>query len=106
EVSYVRLTADATAQPLFQLTIRPSQAVMLTKVFRPGAHDKCFDITVRVLEVSTNAPARGAITASDASVLAHGLDKLRYPLRIHVVFNRDQNRPRFGIRIHDRTRPP
>jgi hypothetical protein len=46
EASYIGFTDRATAQPLFKKAIRPSQAIMLTKVFRPGTHDKCFEITV------------------------------------------------------------
>ena len=79
---------------------------MLTKVFRPGTHDKCFEITVGDLEVSTNSPTRRAVAAPDASVLTHGLDKLRYPLGLHVVFNRNQHRARIGIRIDDTRQAP
>src|SRR6266851_6341338 len=106
EVSYVGFTDRATAQPLFKKAIRPSQAIMLTKVFRPGTHDKCFEITVGDLEVSTNSPSRCAVAAPDASVFTHGLDKLRYPLGLHVVFNRDQNRARIGIRIDNMRQAP
>ena len=77
KVSHLRLIERAAAQPLFKLTIRPSKAVMLTKVFRPGPHDKCLEIVVWNLEVSTNSPSRRAIAAPDVSVLVHGLDELR-----------------------------
>jgi hypothetical protein len=49
---------------------------MLTKMFRPGTQDKCFDIAVRGLEVSTNTPSRRAVTTRDASVSAHGFDEV------------------------------
>ena len=76
QVSHVRFTEEATAQPLFKLTIRPRKAIVLTKMFRPGTHDKCFDITVVGLEVSANSPSRGAVAAPDACVLAHDFDEL------------------------------
>ena len=76
EVVYLGLTDGALAQPLFKLAIRPGYAVMLTKVFRPGTHDECLDIPVGDLQVSANPPSRRAVAAPDASVFAHGLDKL------------------------------
>src|SRR5712692_6922852 len=75
QVSHDGLIERAAAQPLFKLAIRPGEAVMLAKVFCPRVYDKCFEISVWVLEVSTNSPSRRAIAASDASVLVHGLDK-------------------------------
>src|ERR1700722_17887676 len=83
------LTDGARAQPLFNVAIRPGYPVMLTKVFRPGTHDKCLEITVGDLQISTNFPLRCAVAAPDASVLAHRLDKLRSPLWMYMVFHRD-----------------
>jgi len=65
---------------------------MLANVFRPGTHNKSFEVTVCDLEVSANSPSRCAIAPPDASVFVHGLDKLWYPRRIHVVFDGDQDR--------------
>lgn len=97
----------SNAQPLFQLAIRPGEAVMLAKVFRPGAHDKRLEITVYLFEVSTNSPSRSAVTASEASVLVHGFDELRSPLRGYVVFNGDQDRATsIGIGIDDSRQAP
>ena len=75
---------------------------MLTKVFRPGTHNKRFEIMVCDFKVSTYSPSRCPVAASDASELAHGLDKLRYMLGIYTVFHRDQDGTGFTIRIDDR----
>ena len=37
---------------------------------------------------------------------AHGLEKLRYPLGIHAVFNRDQDRAGIGVRTNDKRQAP
>src|SRR5437879_2579397 len=47
---------------------------MLANVFRPGTHNKSFEVTVCDLEVSANSPSRCAIAPPDASVFMHGLD--------------------------------
>jgi hypothetical protein len=65
---------------------------MLANVFRPGTHNKSFEVTVCDLEIPANSPSRCAIAPSDASVFVHGLDKFWYARCIHVVFNGDQDR--------------
>jgi hypothetical protein len=88
-------------------TLTNSEAVMLAKVLCPGAHDKCFEVAVCVLKVPANSPSGRAVAASDASVLMHGPDKLRYLLRIHVIFNRNKDRAAgTGIGIHDSRQAP
>ena len=106
KMPHAGLTEDACEQPLFKVTIRPSKAVMLADVFRPGTHDKCFDKTVRGLKVAANSPSRRAVAAPDAADLSHSLDKFRYVLGTHVVLNRDQDRTGFTIRSDDRRQAP
>ena len=89
KVAHGRLTDGARAQPLFNVAIRHGYPVMLTKVFRPGTHDKCLEITVGELQISTNSLSRRTVAEPDASALAHRLDKLRSPLWMYVIFDRD-----------------
>jgi len=101
------LTAHAAAQPLLQLAIRAGYAIVLTKVLRPGTHDKGFEITVGGLEVPANSPARRAVPASDTSVLVHGLDKVRRQLGIDVVFHGDEDRAaRIDVHVDDSGQAP
>ena len=97
---------EATTQPFFKLTIRPGKAVMLTKVLRPGTHDESFDIAVAGLKIPTDAPSRRAVAAPNATVLTHSLNEVRDSTGIHVVFNRDQDRACFAIRVSDRRYAP
>src|SRR5260370_39143665 len=100
-MSHIGFAEGATTQPFFKLTIRPGKAVMLTKVLRPGTHDKSFDIAVAGLKIPADAPSRRAVAASNAAVSTHGLDEVCYSTGIHVVFNRDQDRACFGIQVSD-----
>src|SRR3954453_20780947 len=79
---------------------------MLTEMLSPGTHHECFEITVLGLEVSTNSPSRRAVAAPDASVLAHGTNKLRFPLGTDAVFNRDQDRAVIGVGANDKRQAP
>lgn len=97
EASHIGFAEEATTQPFFKLTIRPGKAVMLTKVLGPGTHDKSFEIAVGGLKIPADAPSRRAVAAPNATVLTH----VCYPTGIHVVFNRDQDRACFGIRVSD-----
>jgi hypothetical protein len=56
-MSHIGFAEEATTQPFFKLTIRPGKAVMLTKVLRPGTHDKSFDIAVGGLKIPADACA-------------------------------------------------
>src|SRR5260370_10529129 len=106
EVSHVGFAEEAATQPFFKLTVRPGKAVMGTKVLGPRANDKSFDITVAGLKIPADAPSRRAVAAPNATVLTHSLNEVCDSTGIHVVFNRDQDRAYFGIRVSDRRYAP
>src|SRR5579862_8719857 len=105
-MSHIGFAEEATTQPFFKLTIRPGKAVMLAKVLRPGTHDKSFDIAVGGLKIPADAPSRRAIAAPNATILTHSLNEVCDPTGIHVVFDGDQYRACFGIRVSDRRYGP
>lgn len=57
KVSNFGFAVDTIPQPFFKVTIRPRQAVMLTKVFCPGTHNERFEIAICDFPIST--PRRG-----------------------------------------------
>ena len=82
----------------FHVTICPGRTLVLTQVFCPGNNEEGFQVAVGVLDVTKNSPPVCAIATTNALVLVHRLEKLCFPFRVYIIFNRDKN----GTVIHSR----
>src|SRR5712691_698659 len=68
EMPYDRFSAYVFVDFLLELAIAFGQAFMLAEVFRPGGHYERFDIEIGTLEVTVDAPAKGAVATPHAPV--------------------------------------
>ena len=50
------LSANVPAQTLVDTAIRPRHSFVLAQVLVPGAHDECFQVTARSLQIAANPP--------------------------------------------------
>ena len=79
------------------LTIRERDSFMLAQMFKPGFHDKGFDIASRVRQIVQQLPMNRAIPAADIFNLPHHLDKLHPPCRINQIIDRHKHWPLFRL---------
>lgn len=70
-----RLIPDERVDALLELTIGLRHTRVLPDVLRPRANDERFDVSIRVLGVVIQAPARRAITTPDVFVFLHRVHK-------------------------------
>src|SRR5712671_1014001 len=88
---HVRRTTSVAKQPILQVPIPTSRALMLAEVFRTGADEKCFDVDIWMFDIAEDAPARCAVSTPDSPVLVHRPQKLFCVLLIDEVLDRHEH---------------
>jgi hypothetical protein len=67
-IGWLRAAVVLAVGSLLHFAIRTGHALMLPRMFGPGIHQKCFDVTVRVFKVLKNSPSVMAVTSPNTSV--------------------------------------
>jgi hypothetical protein len=82
---------------LFGLAIGSRQSFVLPEMLIPRGNDEGFDVPIRILRVTEDAPLSGAVAAANPSILANRLEKIRCLVRSNFIFDGDQDWPKISI---------
>lgn len=75
----------------FDVRVSECKALVSAQVFCPGNHEKYLEVAVRIFQVSKDSPAVGTVATTNALIPMYCLQQSRFPLRLYVIFNCDEN---------------